>query len=104
MARNDEEDPHSVQESIPTALVLMNGPDVGFFCQARKGSTSELAAADKDLAARTDRLFLAALSRHASPGELARAKTFFENEKDANKASEDYFWSLLNSSEFLYNH
>ena len=104
MARNDEEDPHAVQESIPTALVLMNGPDVNFFCQARKGSTVELAAAEKDPAARVERLYVAAFSRRPTPGELAKARLYYEKQKDATKATEDLYWSLLNSSEFLYNH
>lgn len=104
MARNDEEDPHAVQESIPTALVLMNGPDMNFFAQARKGSTAELAAAEKETAARVERLYFAAFSRRPTSGELAKAKSYYETQKDATKATEDLFWSLLNSSEFLYNH
>jgi hypothetical protein len=104
LARNDEEDPHAIQESIPQALVLMNGPDVGYFCEARKGSTVALAAAEKDVAARVERLYLAAFSRRPSSEELGAATAYFEKAKDATKATEDLFWSLLNSSEFLYNH
>ena len=45
---------------------------------------------------------LAALETRAS--ELKDALAFFEKAKDPTKATEDYFWSLVNSSEFLYNH
>jgi hypothetical protein len=104
MARHDEEDPHSVQEGIPQALVLMNGSSVSFFCQARPGTTVARAAKLTDLHARIDELYLSAFARSPSAGELKDALAFFEKAKDPNKATEDYFWSLVNSSEFLYNH
>ncbi|MEZ0231136.1 MAG: DUF1553 domain-containing protein, partial [Planctomycetota bacterium] len=103
MQRNDEEDPHAVQEGIPLALVLMNGPSVNFFTRARAGTTVAHAAKEADLRARIDELYAAAFSRGPTATELADAIAFFDK-KDATKATEDYFWSLLNSSEFLYNH
>ncbi len=106
LSHNDDDDPHSVQESIPQVLVLMNGPAVSFFCQARKGSTAELAAQDKDVDSRLDRLYLAAFSRRPSDLERVQAHTFFASKKpeQTTKATEDYFWTMLNSSEFFYNH
>lgn len=104
MARHDEEDPHSVQEGIPQALVLMNGPSVAFFCQAREKTTVGLAAKIADPTARVESLYMAAFARSPTAGELKDALAFFETSKDVAKATEDYFWSLVNSSEFLYNH
>jgi hypothetical protein len=109
MARHDEEDPHSVQEGIPQALVLMNGPAVAYFCQSLPGMTAGIAAREKDATTRIGSLYMAAFARSPTPGELKGALTFFEKsaggqEKDPTKATEDYFWSLVNSSEFLYNH
>ncbi len=103
MARHDEEDPHSVQEGIPQALVLMNGPSVSFFCQSRPGTTVEKAAKEPDAKKRIDDLYMAAFSRAPSASELEQALAFFDK-KDVTRATEDYFWSLVNSSEFLYNH
>jgi hypothetical protein len=103
MSRHDEEDPHSIQEGIPQALVLMNGPGVAYFCQALPNTTVGRAAQEKDVRARIDGLYLAAFARAPSARELGDALAFFDK-KDATKATEDYYWSLVNSSEFLYNH
>jgi len=53
-------------------------------------------------------LYLAALSRKPTGGEIARAKTFVIS-RDLRKSTEqqavcDLFWVLLNSGEFLLNH
>src|SRR5581483_2436195 len=103
MARHDEEDPHSVQEGIPQALVLMNGGSVNYFCEARPGTTTERAAKETDPTKRIEGLYLAAFARSPTASELKDALAFFDK-KDPGKASVDYFWSLVNSSEFLYNH
>lgn len=103
MQRNDEEDPHSVQEGIPLALVLMNGPSINYFCQPRAGTTVARAAKEPDATKRVEDLYAAAFARSPSPSELKEALAFFDK-KDVAKATEDYFWSLVNSSEFLYNH
>jgi hypothetical protein len=104
MARHDEEDPHSVQEGIPQALVLMNGPSVAFFCQAREGTTVGRATKIDDPTTRIQSLYMAALSRSPTASELKDALEYFGKAKDVTRATEDYFWSLVNSSEFLYNH
>jgi hypothetical protein len=105
LARHDEEDPHTVQESIPLALVLMNGPDVNDLCAPRRGSQVARALAESSLDARVERLALAAFARAPTDGERARWVSFLEKHaKSEGAACQDLFWSMLNSTEFLYCH
>jgi hypothetical protein len=51
-----------------------------------------------------DALYLAALSRHPSPRELAQAGQYLEASPDSLQVLQDLFWALLNSNEFILNH
>ena len=49
-------------------------------------------------------LYLAALTRKPRDKELKRLSTFVKKHENPSQALADIYWSLLNSSEFLFNH
>jgi hypothetical protein len=94
------------QTSILQALLLMNGK---FVADATSVDRSELLAGVLDApflkgpVERTEALYLATLSRRPRPDELSRLTKYVES-RDTKSAFADVFWSLLNSSEFMFNH
>jgi hypothetical protein len=90
--------------SIPSALLMMNSDLVGRGTSTRlEGTLSEVLRRSPAAEERIRSLFLLALSRPPSPGELERWKLGIGDPK-ATAGYEDLFWTLLNSSEFLFNH
>ena len=104
-ANDENEVVENFQGTIPQALMLMNGRfitdgikvnskrNLGKFVEQFKGSD------------RIELLYLTTLSRRPNGFERDDAKRHIRNNrKDPNAAYENLFWSLLNSSEFLFNH
>jgi hypothetical protein len=102
-AQDKRTEPHT---TILQALLLMNGK---FMADATSVDRSELLAGVleapflKGSVERTEALYLATLSRRPRPEELARLTKYVES-RDGKSALADVFWSLLNSSEFMFNH
>ncbi len=107
---NDEgEEGSSFQGTIPQALMMMNGDlmhravggQPGSFLvdllETARGHGGEV---DKYV---VDHLYLAALSRHPTPAELANSRKFLGGFPDTIQVMEDLFWALLNSNEFVLN-
>lgn len=99
--------PTDYESSILQALTLMNGGMV----TSATGDNSRTLMAAVDLpglstAGRLDTLFLATVSRYPTDEERERLLEYVENGKSQNALQElgDVFWSLLNSSEFVFNH
>jgi hypothetical protein len=90
--------------AITQALSLMNHP---FITDAvRRSDTSTVGhvlAQSSDPEAIADALYLATLSRHASPDELRAAAGFLRAEPDLGAAAEDLQYALLNTLEFSFN-
>jgi len=106
---NDEmEWTSAFQTSIPRALFLLNDGEVNKAVQAREGSMLSMideAATTPDEA--VDYLYLAALSRRATPEERAFVLdpvAAAPKGQAKARAAEDVFWGLLNSAEFVTNH
>jgi hypothetical protein len=90
--------------SIPSALLMMNSRVVaqGTTAQAGGGLGRVLAtrAVGED---RIRAIFLSALSRMPTEAELARWAGVLKGASGSG-GYEDLFWTLLNTSEFLFNH
>jgi hypothetical protein len=95
--------------SIPQALYLMNG---AFMSRATSLENNRTLATIADAARistarRLETLFLVALSRKPTEGEVKRLVKYVEAggpSKNPRKALADIFWALLNSAEFRLNH
>jgi hypothetical protein len=100
--------PAERQPSVLQVLTLMNGPLVAEAMHPERGRTlaAILEAPWLDSAGRVEALFLAALSRPPSGAERERFVGHLDRggERDARRRLADVFWTLLNSSEFLFNH
>ncbi|UQA54583.1 DUF1549 and DUF1553 domain-containing protein [Polyangium aurulentum] len=118
--------------TIPQALLLLNGPLVGHGASALQGTTlADVLAMPGGDAAKIEALYLRTLSRKPSAEETARWVSFLDEaaaapeEKSArpaekgplarlrkkavartprDRAYEDLFWALLDSSEFAFQH
>lgn len=105
---NDENDEATTfNGTIPQALMLMNSELTEKAVSAEPGSflhqvLSESGSDKKKLR----QLYLAALSRGPSRGELSRAERLFRSYgRDGRVAAfQDLFWALLNSNEFILIH
>jgi hypothetical protein len=105
---NDEGDESTnFQGTIPQALMMMNGPLMAEAVGCKPGSFLYDVLEQAKLQTRVapelfvvNRLYLAALSRHPSPRELAAAREFLATDPNSIAVVEDMFWALLNSNEF----
>ena len=90
--------------SIPSALLMMNGQVIGMSTISFRGSAMD--ALLKKYTSPSDRItaiFLKALSRMPTSAEKRRWTSHVRRAK-GNAAYEDLMWTLLNTSEFLFNH
>ena len=90
--------------SIPQALLLMNGPQVGQALSADRPGTvlARLLRTEPDDRAVTRALYLRTLAREPSEDELRTCLDHVSDRGDRVEAFEDVFWALVNSAEFLY--
>lgn len=94
--------------TIPQRLILMNGKlvhertkqDLVMNAATRVGVVSP----DEETAVET--AYLVVLTRRPTPEESAHFVSRLKNDKDLNRSQlmEDLFWTLLNSTEFSWNH
>ena len=109
---NDEaEEGTTFQGTIPQALMMMNGELMARATGGQRGSflaqLRDQALAQRRLAPpayMVNGMYLAALARYPTPGELNRARAFLASSPDTLELMEDMFWALLNSNEFILNH
>ena len=108
---NDEDgESTSFQGTIPQALMMMNGDLMQTAISCKPGSFLGEVMEQAQRQGRApeaymvDSIYLAALSRHPSAKELARARHYLEAYPDSLQVLQDLFWALLNSNEFVLNH
>jgi hypothetical protein len=106
---DDGERPTERQTSILQALTLMNGRLVDDATRPDRGPTlSGVAGAYfLDTPGRIEALYLAALTRRPRPDELERLVPYVDRggpTLDPRQALGDVLWSLLCSTEFMFNH
>jgi hypothetical protein len=108
MFENTRDSQTETQTTILQALAMMNGT---FVADATSPENSQTLAALIDFplmthGERIETLYLAALGRPPEPEERRRLEKYVETggpTGDWKQALGDVFWSLLNSSEFLFN-
>jgi hypothetical protein len=104
---DDNEETTTFDGTIPQTLMMMNGDLMEKATNIDKGSFLYRVATDPKMnnAAKTRRLYEAALARQPSTRELSLANELLKLRKgDAAAALQDVWWALLNSNEFILNH
>ena len=93
------------QMSVVQSLHLMNSKALQAKLGGKNGRAGQLAASSKSPGEIVTELYLATLGRPPSDDELKAAVAPFHAEKASRQtATEDVFWALLNSAEFVFNH
>lgn len=105
---NDADSPLERPTTILQALSLMNGDMIGQGTDIEQSRTLR-AIIDYPLMTRDQKietLYLAALVRRPSESEAQRLKQYADSlsDEEESRALADIYWTLLNSSEFLFNH
>lgn len=91
--------------SVVQSLHLMNSKALQTKLANPAGRARQLAAGDQSPAAIVTELYLATLGRPPAAEELTVATAAFTADKATRaSATEDVFWALLNSAEFVFNH
>jgi hypothetical protein len=103
---NDEgEESSSFDGSIPQALMMMNGDLVQDAVSFKSGShLAEILSGKGNEVQKVQKIYLTALSRLPTKGELNAVQRFFRSSRDPITVYSDLFWALLNSNEFIFNH
>lgn len=93
------------QMSVVQSLHLMNSKNIQSKLSSPDGRAHQLAASDRTPEEIITELYFLTLARPPSDDELRIATGVF-NDPKANRqsATEDVFWALLNSPEFVLNH
>jgi hypothetical protein len=91
--------------TIPSALLMMNSQIIGSGTNSmnRGNSFSEILAKHKSEGDRIRAIFLTVLSRTPTSAEGSRWAAHI-SKAGGDKGYEDLVWTLLNTSEFLFNH
>jgi WD40 repeat protein len=93
------------QMSVVQSLHLMNSKALQAKLSHKTGRARQLADSAKSPEEIVTELYLVTLSRPPTDEELKLATGAFAAEKATRQtATEDVFWSLLNSAEFVFNH
>jgi hypothetical protein len=91
--------------SVVQSLHLMNSKALQSKLTNDNGRARKLAASDKSPAEIVTELYLATVNRLPATDELNIATAAFNApEATRQNATEDVFWALLNSAEFVFNH
>jgi hypothetical protein len=91
--------------SVVQSLHLMNSKAIQTKLQSATGRARQLADSDKSPEEIVTELYLATLSRPPGREELGVAGAAFTAQHATRRtATEDVFWALLNSAEFVFNH
>jgi hypothetical protein len=90
--------------SVRLALKLMNSGDLQGLVKAEWGKLAAILKAERTSEGRLTGIFYALLSRPPTAAERERYLAYVGKKKENNKAFEDVYWTLLNSTEFIFNH
>ncbi len=90
--------------NLSQALQLIGGATLNGKLRDDSGRMARLAASPLDPTAIARELYQVALSRDATPYEVAAATRHFAATPDRRQATEDLGWAIINSKEFLFRH
>ena len=92
-----------MEPNLSQALHLINGTTVNN--KISQGKIIQTMLAEKKSPEDVlSHLYISALSRKPDEKEIAALQTALKEDKNAQAVLEDFFWALLNSQEFLFNH
>jgi hypothetical protein len=96
----------SNEPSLVQALHLANGETILKKCAAKDGRVESLLASGLPDYRLIEELYLSALSRYPTDGEITKVLALLEETpaSDRRAAVEDVFWAVLSSREFMFNH
>jgi Protein of unknown function (DUF1553)/Protein of unknown function (DUF1549) len=98
----------SSEPTVTQALHIINGDTINQKLQAPGGVVDNFVRPGPSDEAIINHLYLSALSRRPSPGEMKNLRAALEESNDGKdsrrQAIEDTVWSVLTSREFLFNH
>jgi hypothetical protein len=92
-----------MEPTLSQALHLLNGDTCNSKIQ-QGGLIPKLLTTKKTPEERVTELYIRCLSRKPAKDELARIIPALNQNPNAAQALEDFYWALLNSREFLFNH
>ena len=92
------------QGTIPQALMMLNGEFIQRGLVERDQRLDLILRTETDPARRLELIFKSALSRAPNGRERQRFMDHVAKSNGDRAAYEDVFWTLLNSSEFLFSH
>lgn len=91
--------------SVVQSLHLMNSRGLQTKLSSAEGRARELAGSARTPTEIVTELYLLTVNREPTTEELAIATATFKDDKAGRQAAtEDVFWALLNSAEFVFNH
>ncbi|HUG82008.1 MAG TPA: DUF1549 and DUF1553 domain-containing protein [Bryobacterales bacterium] len=89
--------------SLPQAMSLVNGPTLAEAIADPEGRVAEAILGGKPDRELVEELYLAALSRLPTPGEMDKALTYLRQGTGRAAKAQDLLWALVNSNAFLFN-
>ncbi len=92
-----------LEPTLSQSLHLLNGDSTTQRIQAGNVIGQRLAA-KKTSAEILEEVYVRCLSRKPTAPEKARLEAALATEPDKKKALDDFFWAVLNSREFMFNH
>lgn len=99
----DPSDPRDQwSESIPQALLLMNGEQLDRALRSDTGLAARLVRSTSDPDEQLERLYLATLHRRPEAAEQSKLRRYLRGAGERRQGLEDVHWALINSSEFLH--
>jgi Protein of unknown function (DUF1549)/Protein of unknown function (DUF1553) len=106
---DDEGNEVTFNGTVVQALLMMNGGDINSALASKdKGTVAATVVYKKSAPAVIQALYLAALNRPPTANESAHMLRIFKSapakSADLLSCSQDLFWALLNSNEFILNH
>jgi hypothetical protein len=91
--------------SVVQSLHLMNAKGLQAKLSDANGQSRRWADSDRTPAKIVEEIYLTTLNRPPTVEETAQAVTAFTGQGATRRtATEDVFWALLNSAEFVFNH
>jgi len=93
----------SSEVSLSQALNLVNGPTIADALINGNGRIATLLKSNPDDTNLAEEMYLAALSRLPSKGELAKAMDYLAKGESKAEGAQDLLWALINSPAFLFN-
>lgn len=93
------------EATLAQSLHLLNSKEMQAKLVSDAGRAASMNASSQPAAELINELYMAALSRPATPAELETTQKYIADRADKKRqALEDIVWAIVNSKEFLFNH